>query len=376
MNIAILGLGTIGSGVYELCQGREDIKVKAILDRTAWMDIMTTDFDAIVNDHDIETVVEAMGGLHPAREYALACLKSGKNYVTANKHLVSEYGPQLRAAAQESGAALFFSAACGGGIPFLKNLADTALIDPIKAAGGILNGTTNFILDSMQAEKMDYAEALSRAQELGYAERDPSSDVDGLDTQRKIALASWVAFGKLPKAGDIPTCGIRNVLKADIEYLEKKGKRLRLIATARDGKEGVEAEVQPVVFSAASAESAIARNINYAWYEGEKSGHFAYSGQGAGKYPTAANMIRDVLAIMSGKKGLVKAAASWSKVERCAPHAYYARLSKAAANELGLATRRLETDADWAYIETLPMDLAEMIKMMSGVQGAFFAALD
>ena len=375
MKIAILGMGTIGSGVYELCRGRKDIDVLRTLDLRAWMDDMTTDINDIVNDSSIQTVVETMGGLHPAREYALMCIESGKNYVTANKHLVSEFGLELKAAADRAGVSFFFSAACGGGIPYLKNLASAREIDGIKTLGGILNGTTNFILDSMQSEGMDYAEALRVAQELGYAERDPSSDVDGLDTQRKLALACGVAYGKLPKASEIPTFGIRNILKADIDRFCEKGLRVRLVAVASASGDGVSACVQPMLYPAGSPECGIRKNVNYAWYEGEKTGAFAFSGQGAGKFPTGANIIRDILSIMSGEKALFPEATAPCEVKLNLSHAYYARVPKRAAEEIKSLFEVSTDEGEWTYARTIPLADGEAHKILSSVPGAFFAAL-
>ena len=375
MKIAILGMGTIGSGVYELCRERKDIRVTRTLDLRAWMDDMTTDIADIVNDSEIQTVVETMGGLHPAREYALKCIESGKNYVTANKHLVSEFGLELQAAADRAGVSFYFSAACGGGIPYLKNLASAREIDGIKALGGILNGTTNFILDSMQSEGMDYAEALRMAQQLGYAERDPSSDVDGLDTQRKLALACGVAYGRLPKASRIPTFGIRAILKTDIDHFAAKGLKVRLVATASASGDGVSACVQPMLFPNGSPECGIRKNVNYAWYEGEKTGAFAFSGQGAGKFPTGANIIRDILAISAGEKGLFPRNTAPCEVKLNDSHAYYARVPRQAAEEMKWLFETSGIEGEWLVAHTIPLADEEAHKILSAVPGAFFAAL-
>lgn len=375
MKIAILGMGTIGSGVYDMCRERKDIIVKRMLDIRVWMDGMTTDINDIVNDAEIETVVETMGGLHPAREFALACIQSGKNYVTANKHLVSEFGLELQKAAAEKGTAFFFSAACGGGIPYLRNLSEAVKIDDVLSLGGILNGTTNFILDSMQSEDMDYAEALLKAQQLGYAERDPSSDVDGLDTQRKLALACAVAFGKMPKASEIPTFGIRNILKMDIDRFTQNGQRVRLIAKADKTENGIAACVQPVVYSAGSPEAGIRKNINYAWYTGEKSGHFAYSGQGAGKYPTASNIIRDVLSIMRGEKGLLAESVEACKLAAGDAYSYYVRVPASVFPQFEKIAVNPENDGEWTVFTVRSMAAEEIKTILSCVQGAFYAAL-
>ena len=375
MKIAILGMGTIGSGVYELCRDRKDITVVRTLDLRAWMDDMTTNIDDIVNDPQIQTVVETMGGLHPAREYAIRCIESGKSYVTANKHLVSEFGLELKAAAEKAGVSFFFSAACGGGIPYLKNLASAREIDGIKALGGILNGTTNFILDSMQSEGMDYAEALRMAQQLGYAERDPSSDVDGLDTQRKLALACGTAYGRLPKASDIPTFGIRNILKSDIDRFHGMGRKVRLTAMAHADADGVSACVQPVLYLDGSPECGIRKNVNYAWYEGGKTGLFAFSGQGAGKFPTGANIIRDLMAISAGEKGLFPQDTAPCGVHLSASHAYYARVPKQAAEGLKALFAKTDADGDFCVAETIPLADMDAHKVFSAIPGAFFAAL-
>ena len=191
MKIGLLGMGT---GVYEIAQSLPDVDVKWVLEKRFQAAYITDDINVILSDPEIELVVETMGGLHPAYEFASSVLESGKHFVTANKLLVSAYGVELTKLAKEKGVAFLYGAACGGGIAYLANLTIARGIDRITALGGILNGTTNYILDSMQSKGGDYAAALSEAQQLGYAERDPSSDVDGLDTQRKLILASAVGF--------------------------------------------------------------------------------------------------------------------------------------------------------------------------------------
>ena len=298
MNIAILGLGTIGSGVFELLKARSDIHVKRILDVRAWLDNMTTNLADIVDDSEIDAVVETMGGLHPAYEYALSCINAGKSYITANKFLVSEYAHELSAAARIHGTAFLFSAACGGGIPYLSNLAEARKAQAICELGGILNGTTNYILDKMTTSQTSYDRALSQAQELGYAERDPSSDVDGLDTQRKLALACGVAGGCLIKPNEIPTFGIRNITTEDIQYAAAHDAKIRLTAYAGFGHGAPVAFVIPRMCKNGTLESSISLNLNLAWYTGEHTGTFAFTGQGAGKFPTAANIIRDIYSLM------------------------------------------------------------------------------
>ncbi|MBQ4157451.1 MAG: homoserine dehydrogenase [Clostridia bacterium] len=248
MKIAILGMGKIGSGVYEYAMDMDTIAVVRTFDIKKWMDDMTTDIDDIVNDPEIELVVETMGGVNPTKEYALKCINAGKHYVTANKQLVSEAIEELLDAAKKNNVCLMFGAACGGGIPYLKNLYNAQNADKITAVGGILNGTTNYILDRMQTEGLDYEQALTSAQALGYAEKDPASDVDGLDAQRKLILACAVAWGLAPKAEDIPVSGIRHIKPIDIKYFKETGRVARLIASADKTEAGVSASVEVHLF--------------------------------------------------------------------------------------------------------------------------------
>ena len=300
MIIGLLGMGTIGSGVFEIAEKLEGVTVKKVLEKRFQAEYITDNIEDIVKDPEIELVVETMGGLHPAYEFAVQALENGKHFVTANKLLVSVYGPELTALARKMGKGFLYGAACGGGIAYLANLQIARGIDNLTSLGGILNGTTNYILDSMQSRNMDYATALAEAQALGYAERDPSSDVDGLDTMRKLILACSVGFDAYIKPEDIPTFGISAVLSEDIDYARENGMVLRLCAFGEKSGDGLGAYVEPTLVSASSPESAILRNVNYAWYAGERYGLMSYIGQGAGKLPTAANVLRDVRSIDAG----------------------------------------------------------------------------
>ena len=230
MKIGLLGMGTIGSGVFEISQNLSGVECKKVLEKRFQAEYITDNIEGIVKDPEIELVVETMGGLHPAYEFAVHVLENKKHFVTANKLLVSVYGPELTALAKANGVGFLYGAACGGGIAYLANLEIARGIDRITSLGGILNGTTNYILDSMQSKGMDYAQALSEAQALGYAERDPSSDVDGLDTQRKLILSCAVGFDSYIKPEDIPTFGIRNVRSEDIAWGKEHSMVLRLCA--------------------------------------------------------------------------------------------------------------------------------------------------
>ena len=375
MVIAILGLGTIGSGVLEIAQRHPDITVKKVLEVRFKTELTTDNMEDITSDPEIELVVETMGGLHPAYEFASAAIAAGKHFVTANKLLVSAYGRELTALAREKNVAFLYDAACGGGIAYLENMKIAHGIDELVALGGIMNGTTNFILDSMQSEGMDYDVALKKAQELGYAERNPSADVDGLDTQRKLILSCAVAFDSFMKAEDIHTCGISSVKFADCEYAKKRGFALRLCASAEKQENGFSAYVEPAMVTGDMAESAIKKNVNYVWYQGKCYGLMGYIGQGAGKLPTGANVVRDVLSIMDGERYMTTDALRDAKPDNtAAKHSYYVRLPKGETLPEGWAARA-ESDGTYTYFETNDVSVADMHARFAGRGDAFFAGI-
>lgn len=371
MIIGLLGMGTIGSGVVEMADALEGIRVKTILDIVIRRSNMTDKIEDIISDPEIELVVETIGGLHPAYEYAVQAIESGKHFVTANKYLVSVYGKELYALAKKNGVAFLYSAACGGGIPYLSNLEIARNVDTIEALGGILNGTTNFILDSMERSGMDYDAALKEAQRLGYAERDPSSDVDGLDTMRKLILACSVGYDAYIAPENIPTYGISGVTPEDIAYAKRNGMALRLCACAQRTEKGVSAYVEPTLVSASAPESAILKNVNYAWYRGENSGLMSYSGQGAGKLPTASNVIRDVFAIAAGKRYLTSDACADVLPDNAgAIHNYYVRIESGATFPESLIEDKI-SDEKYDYIRTKPIS----VQTMHDTKAAFFAGI-
>lgn len=220
MNIGLLGFGVVGGGVLELTQSRSDIAVSRVLLRSPKAGLpeglATYDFNDILTDNAIDTVVEVMGGLHPAYEYVSATMERGKNVVTANKALIAAYYPELTALAREKGVALRCTAAVGGGIPWLVNLARVKRLDTVGAVGGIMNGTTNFIMDAMHKSPVDFPAILKEAQDLGYAEADPSADIDGDDIRRKLCISANIAFDAVLEETAIPTFGIRTVTAEDI----------------------------------------------------------------------------------------------------------------------------------------------------------------
>ena len=375
MKIGLLGMGTIGSGVFEIAEGLKDVSVKKVLEVRFKADYVTDKIEDILSDPEIELVVETMGGLHPAYEFATQVLESGKHFVTANKLLVSAYWAELTALAKKKGVAFLYGAACGGGIAYLANLTIARGIDRITALGGILNGTTNYILDAMQSKGLAYADVLAEAQALGYAERDPSSDVDGLDTQRKLILASAVGFDVYFRPEDIPTRGIASVLPIDIEYARANSLALRLCARAERSGEAISAYVEPTLVSITAPEAAILSNVNYAWYEGESYGLMSYIGQGAGKLPTAANVLRDVRSVDAGHRYMTtEACAPGTPDTAAARHAYYLRVP--AGTEIPAEwIAGKETRGEWDIYETAPVSVADMHARMAENKAAFFAGI-
>ena len=222
--------------MWALCAPRDDLNVKRVLLRSTKEglpeEVVTFNADDILNDPEIDTVVEVMGGLHPAYEYVSAALARGKNVVTANKALIAAYYTELTALAREKGAALRCTAAVGGGIPWLTNLERVKRLDTVGAVGGIMNGTTNFIMDAMHKAPVDFPTILKEAQDLGYAEADPSADIDGDDIRRKLCISANIAFDAALEETAIPTFGIRTVTAADIAAFRAHGFACKLLARA------------------------------------------------------------------------------------------------------------------------------------------------
>ncbi len=260
VKIAVLGHGVVGSGVCEVVETNQSsilrragqpIEVKRILDLrdfdVPYRDKLTKDFQDILQDEEISIVVETMGGTHPAYEYSVAALKRGKNVVTSNKELVAAKGAALLQLAKEHNCNYFFEASVGGGIPIIRPMHLCLAANEINEIAGILNGTTNFILTKMFKEGMDFASALSQAQELGYAERDPSADVEGWDACRKICILASLAFGRQVHPEHVYTEGITRIAPEDVEYAESWGGVIKLIARARRREEDglVECMVSP-----------------------------------------------------------------------------------------------------------------------------------
>lgn len=384
MKVAVLGFGTVGVGVYEMLKASAELEVGSVLVRPGKADapFKVTAIEDITGDATVDAVAEVMGGVEPAFTYAMAAIRAGKHFVTSNKALVAAKGVELNRAAREAGVAFLFSAACGGGVPFLHNLARAVQTDEILTVGGILNGTTNFMLDQMQSTGMDYSDALREAQQLGYAEADPTADVTGLDALRKIMLACAVAWGVLPTEGLLNE-GIDSLTAADVKDILARGYVCRLVASgvrAPDGR--FSACVEPVLVCGSDAESAVRKNFNMARYEGENAGLIAMIGQGAGRYPTASAVLRDLSGICAGESAMFSPdCVEGSADNSVEAHAYYVRLPKCCADGIPTAkilaedgeTLRLLTETvsvKWMHETAADLRKADQKVFFAAVRGA------
>ena len=309
--IAVLGCGTVGSGVVEVFyKNRQSIQRKAgcPLDikyiylrrprpELPWQDKLCYDFDTILHDPEISIVVEVMGGLHPAGEWIAACLKNNKSVVTANKELIAAQGAQLLALARQHQVNLLFEASVGGGIPIIRPLHQCLGANELDDIQGILNGTTNFILTKMSREGMSFSQALQMAQQLGYAEADPTADVQGLDACRKICILASLAFGSQLYPQLVHCQGITELTPEDVEYARNWGGVIKLIARAhRDpDTQQLSALVAPMFVPHDSQLSTVDDVFNGILVDGDATGQVLFYGKGAGKLPTASAVISDVI---------------------------------------------------------------------------------
>lgn len=306
MKIAIMGFGTVGSGAYEVTKFAEDIEVKRILDlvvRPGYEDIaekFTKDLKEITGDPEIELVIEAMGGVDTPKKFVLECLNAGKHVVTPNKNLISACFGELTEAASKNGVQIRFTPAAGGGIPWLNNLLRTRRCDEITEVRGIVNGTCNYILDAMHDEGSDFDEMLKKAQELGYAEANPGSDIEGTDTLRKTVISSNLAYGTVIREEEVPCYGIDTIKACDIAYLKEKGLVPRLMMNSKRCEGHVAAYVEPVCFPETSLEANVKTNFNLVTLDAVNVGRLSFYGQGAGMMPTGQSVVQDVIDIRDG----------------------------------------------------------------------------
>ena len=303
MKIGLLGFGVVGRGVYDITSARDDMQVAKVvcLEDIQLPDAeVTKDFQSVLTDSTIDTVVEAMGGLHPAYEFVKAAIEAGKNIVTSNKALVATFYDELIPLAKEKGVHFRCTAAVGGGIGWLSELERARRVQTLNAVGGIMNGTCNYILDSMTRKGLGYAEALSQAQALGYAEANPTTDVEGIDTWHKVILSSNIAFGISLDTDTVPVCGISAIAAEDVARFTQRGLVCKLVSTGKRTEEGFAAYVQPTLFPVGEPEAAVPANYNLITFVGESSGRMSLYGQGAGRYPTAYNVVQDCADVLQG----------------------------------------------------------------------------
>ncbi len=306
MQLALLGFGTVGGGVYEFIQAREDMQLRYVLSRRPRPELVccvTDDFSSIVRDPEVEVVIEAIGGMHPAYEYVKAALEAGKHVITANKLLIAAHYRELVELAAQKGVALRCSAAVGGGIPWLANLERTLEQEPITRISGIMNGTTNYILDSMHTQDVDFSTVLKEAQRLGYAESDPTEDLNGGDIRRKLVISANIAFGCVLKEEDIDVFGIEHLRAEDIQACKHLGRVCKMIASARNLDGAVAAYIEPAFMPMEQHEAAVPQNFNLISLTGQHIGKQSFYGQGAGRYPTAYNVLQDCVDVRNGLTG-------------------------------------------------------------------------
>lgn len=374
MKLGLLGFGVVGGGVYEWCKERSDLQVTRVLvrsDKPEIAHLSTQEFAEILNDTTIDTVVECMGGLHPAYEYVSAALKAGKHVVTANKALIAAYYQELVALAEANGVALRCTAAVGGGIPWLINLERCKRLDTIGELGGIMNGTSNYILDAMQRNGDDFDVVLKKAQELGYAEADPSADIDGDDIRRKLVISADIAFGTVLDEETIPTCGIRYITKADIERFKAHGFACKLLAKAEKTETGICAYIEPTLVGQTDLEAAVPANFNLITYSAERIGQQSFFGQGAGRFPTAANVVQDCLDIEQGQKAFYADCAVPAELDCAEAHPYYVRCDTPDEWLRGVIA---EEWAEGCYI-TSGVACDKMIRWVKAHPGCFIAGI-
>lgn len=299
MVVGLLGYGTVGKGVYDILAEQPDFDVKYVLDLRDLPELgekLIRDISIILTDPKVDTVVELIGGLHPAYEFVKASLEAGKNVVTANKLMISLYYGELVRLAKEKGVSLRFTAAAGGGIPWLLNLQRAHRVSRLDRVYGIMNGTTNFILDAMESRGAEFDPTLAEAQKLGFAEADPSSDIDGLDTRHKTTLSANIAFGVVINDEKVDSFGIRYVKKCDIDAARKNGFVLKLLGSAyRVEGDKVAAFVEPTMVSKDTPEGNIHGCDNIIAFEGSHIGKTHFIGAGAGRYPTGYAVVQDLV---------------------------------------------------------------------------------
>lgn len=311
IKVAILGIGTVGSGTYKIIESQKDefpyktgsqLEVSKILVRNKNKkregvdeSLITDDWSEIINDDSINIVIEVMGGIEPARTYITEALKKGKSVVTANKDLIASYGHELLDLAKENKCDILFEAAVAGGIPIIRPLKQCLAANRIEEVMGIVNGTTNFILSKMTDEGMEFADALKLAQDLGYAEADPTADIEGYDAARKVAIMASIAFNSRVTFDDVYTEGISKISAKDIKYAKELDCDIKLLGVAANTEGGIEVRVHPMLIPSDHPLAGVKDSFNAVFVKGDAVGDTMFYGKGAGELPTASAIMGDVL---------------------------------------------------------------------------------
>ncbi|MBN1492699.1 MAG: homoserine dehydrogenase [Candidatus Omnitrophica bacterium] len=311
-NVAIVGLGTVGSGVYKILKQKASllahragvrIRLVAACDNDAKKrralnlsrSIAVRDLRQVVNDPKIDCIVELIGGKGIAKKLILDAFKNGKDVVTANKALLAECGKEVFAAAKRSDRQIYFEASVGGGIPVIKSLRESLVSNDISSILSIINGTANYILTRMSIDKMDFKQALKLAQHKGYAEADPSFDIEGIDSAHKITILSEIAFGKSVSLKEVYCQGITHIDEADIEFADEVGYVIKLLAIAKQTKGGIEIRVQPTLLPKDHILASVNGSFNAIYLHGDETGDMLLYGRGAGSRPTASAVVSDII---------------------------------------------------------------------------------
>lgn len=379
MNVAVMGYGTIGSGVVEVLEKNQDViaknagepvLVKYVLDLRDFpgdpvQDKIVHDFQAIAGDDTVGIVVETMGGLNPAYPFVKACLEAGKHVVTSNKALVAAHGTELLAIAREKQVNFLFEASVGGGIPIIRPMYQCLMGERIEEITGILNGTTNFILTKMDKEGDSFTGALREAQNLGYAERNPEADVEGHDTCRKIAILTAMATGKEVNYEDIYTEGITKITDIDFKYADRMGTSVKLFGSSRIEGDKVHAWVAPVMIGKDHPLYAVNGVYNGIMVKGNMLGVSMFYGSGAGKLPTASAVVADVIEAVKNPNRNIPMGWSSGK-QKIAPmnsseHRYFVRIA-GTSEERKAAVREAFGEA-----ETLQLEGMHEFAVLTGV---------
>ena len=310
---ALLGAGTVGGGVYKLVERRAaempdkvgaELKITKVLVKNLQKkregipsEVLTDDWEGIIHDPEISIVIELMGGVEPARTYILQALEAGKNVVTANKDLLAEHGQELMEAAERNHRDLCFEAAVGGGIPIIRPMKECLAGNEITEVMGIVNGTTNYILTKMTQEGWDFDDALKEAQRLGFAEADPTADVEGLDAGRKMAILASIAFHSRVTFKDVDVKGITKITAKDIQYAKEFGYTLKLLGVARNEEGKMEVGVSPMMIPSTHPLANVNDSFNAVFVHGDAVDDAMFQGRGAGEFPTASAVVGDLISV-------------------------------------------------------------------------------